>query len=71
MFWGLRGGGGNFGVVTALTYSLHPVGPLVFGGAVFYPAEQAEPLLRFYRTWAASLPETTAPSMVARYCCRV
>src|SRR5207248_4509479 len=55
LFWGLRGGGGNFGVVTALTYRLHPVGPLVFGGAVFYPAEQAEPLLRFYRTWAASL----------------
>jgi FAD/FMN-containing dehydrogenase len=57
LFWGLRGGGGNFGVVTSFTYRLHPVGPMVFGGALFYPAEQAAKLLRFYRDWAPGLPE--------------
>ncbi len=64
LFWGLRGGGGNFGVVTAFTYRLHPVGPLVFGGALFYPVEQAAQLLRFYRDWVAGLPEELT-SMVA------
>jgi FAD/FMN-containing dehydrogenase len=40
LFWALRGGGGNFGVVTSLEYRLHPVGPLVFAGAVFYAARR-------------------------------
>ena len=43
LFWALRGGGGNFGVVTSLEYALHPVGPMVFGGAVFYPGESTPP----------------------------
>jgi FAD/FMN-containing dehydrogenase len=47
----LRGGGGNFGIVTNFEYQLHPVGPEVYGGAVFYSAEQAGDLLRFYREW--------------------
>src|SRR5829696_2598855 len=42
LFWALRGGGGNFGVVTSFEYSLHEVGPTVFAGAVFYPGEAAE-----------------------------
>jgi FAD/FMN-containing dehydrogenase len=63
LFWGLRGGGGNFGVVTAFTYRLHPVGPTVFGGALFYPAEQAVALMRFYRDWVAGLPEELTSMM--------
>jgi hypothetical protein len=57
LYWGLRGGGGNFGVVTAFEYRLHPVGPLVYGGALFYPGEQAGDLLRFYREWSAQMPD--------------
>jgi FAD/FMN-containing dehydrogenase len=41
LFWGIRGGGGNFGVVTRLTLQLHPVGPLVLGGMLMYPVDQA------------------------------
>ena len=56
LFWGLRGGSGNFGIVTALEYRLHEVGP-VFGGAVFYPAAQAREVLRFWREFAADSPD--------------
>ena len=48
LFWGLRGGGGNFGVATSLTYRLHPVG-MVTGGLIAHPIEAAPDLLRFYR----------------------
>jgi len=47
LFWGLRGGGGNFGVVTSFEYRLHPVGPIVLGGALFHPLERAAELVRF------------------------
>jgi FAD/FMN-containing dehydrogenase len=57
LFWGLRGGGGNFGVVTSFEYRLHPVGPIVFGGALFHPLERAAELLRFYRGWTPTLPD--------------
>ena len=57
LFWGLRGGGGNFGIVTSLEYRLHPVGPTVTSGAVFYPGDRAGDVLRFYRDWVASAPE--------------
>lgn len=56
LFWGLRGGSGNFGVVTSLEYRLHPVGP-VFGGAVFYPATMAKKVLHFWREFAAQSPD--------------
>jgi FAD/FMN-containing dehydrogenase len=69
LFWALRGGGGNFGVVTAFEYSLHAVGPTVFAGAVFYPADAAEDLLRGYHAACAEAADelttvlnlTTAP----------
>jgi FAD/FMN-containing dehydrogenase len=64
LFWALRGGGGNFGVVTSFEYRLHPVGPIVLGGAVLHPAARAHELLRFYNRWVATLPDEMT-SMVA------
>jgi FAD/FMN-containing dehydrogenase len=56
LFWGIRGGSGNFGVVTSLEFRLHEVGP-VFGGALFYPAAQAREVLHFWREFAADSPD--------------
>ena len=56
LFWGLRGGGGNFGVVTSFEYRLHPVRP-VLAGLVIHPIAQAGELLRFYRDFARSCPD--------------
>ena len=56
LFWALRGGGGNFGVVTSLEYRLHPV-TQVLGGLVLYPLEQAPAVLRFYRDFCRTLPD--------------
>jgi len=57
LFWALRGGGGNFGVVTSLEYRLHPVGPQVFAGAVFYAGAAAVQVLRGWRDLTATLPD--------------
>jgi FAD/FMN-containing dehydrogenase len=57
LLWGVRGGGGNFGVVTAFQFRLHQVGPQVLAGPVLYPAEQAGQVLRGYRDWAADTPD--------------
>jgi len=56
LFWALRGGGGNFGVVTAAEYRLHPVTE-VLGGLVIYPLDQAREVLRFYRDFCRTLPD--------------
>jgi FAD/FMN-containing dehydrogenase len=48
LFWALRGGGGNFGIVTSLTYRLHPI-EMVVGGVIAHPVDAASQLLRFYR----------------------
>jgi hypothetical protein len=56
LFWALRGGGGNFGVVTALTYRLHPV-TQVLGGLVLHPLDRATDMLRFYRDFCPTLPD--------------
>jgi FAD/FMN-containing dehydrogenase len=61
LFWGLRGGGGNFGVATAFEYRAHPVGPLVTAGLMLYPAERAADLLRFYRGYLAEAPDELFP----------
>jgi FAD binding domain/Berberine and berberine like len=69
LLWALRGGGGNFGVVTAFEFDLHKVGPTVVGGAAFYSGEDAETVLRSWREWLPSAPDelttmvnlTTAP----------
>src|SRR3954471_22014099 len=57
LFWGLRGGGGNFGVVTSFEFALHPVGPRITAGAVFYPGERAGDVLRAWRDWAGQAPD--------------
>ena len=57
LFWGLRGGGGNFGVATAFTYRLHPVGPVVLGGPVFWPLADAHEVLGFLRDIHARAPD--------------
>jgi FAD/FMN-containing dehydrogenase len=57
LLWGLRGGGGNFGVVTTLEFDLHPVGPTVCAGVTFYPGDRAEEVLRFYREYVKGLPD--------------
>lgn len=69
LFWALRGGGGNFGVVTSLEYALHPVGPTVLGGLLFFPADAARDVVTGWRRLTASMPDeltslvnlTTAP----------
>jgi FAD binding domain/Berberine and berberine like len=53
LFWGLRGGGGNFGIATAFEYDLHPVGPLVLGGPIYWPLVQAHDVLRTLREFDA------------------
>ena len=61
LFWALRGGGGSFGVVTALEYRLHPVGPEVMVAFVLYPGERATEILRAVDEYTASAPEEVSP----------
>ncbi len=56
LFWGVRGGGGNFGVVTEFTFRLNPVGPAVLAGPIYWPMRESARLLRFYREWIADAP---------------
>jgi FAD/FMN-containing dehydrogenase len=71
LLWGLRGGGGNFGIVTQFEFALHPVGPIVYAGPIFYSADADADLLRAFRQWApgasaditALLNLTTAPPL--------
>ncbi|MBA3823185.1 MAG: FAD-binding oxidoreductase [Ktedonobacterales bacterium] len=56
LFWAVRGGGGNFGVVTSFLYQLHPIST-VYGGPIFWPLEQAEELLKFWRDYILTAPE--------------
>ncbi len=56
LFWGLRGGGGNFGVVTSFEYKLHQVGPDIIGGAIAWRAEEAERVLDLYRSIVTDAP---------------
>lgn len=58
LYWALRGGGGNFGVVTGLTYRLHEVGPTVYAGPIFYPIEAARAVFRGFRESAPEAPLT-------------
>jgi FAD/FMN-containing dehydrogenase len=57
LFWALRGGSGNFGVVTRFTFRLHPVGPNVLSGLIVYPLAEAKSVLRQYRDFVAKSPD--------------
>ena len=65
LFWAIRGGGGNFGVVTAFEFALHEVGPEVLGGSILWPIEQAREVLEFYVEYSTGLPDDmdVSPSM--------
>jgi FAD/FMN-containing dehydrogenase len=65
LFWALRGGGGNFGVVTRFSFRLHQVGPIITGGLIVWSAERAEEVLAAYRDLTESAPrELTAATIV-------
>ncbi len=66
LYWGLRGGGGNLGIVTSFLFSLHPVGPEVLSGLIIHPFSAAPEALRFYREYAASLPDELSVWVVMR-----
>ena len=57
LLWGLKGGSGNFGVVTEFEFRLHPVGPMVFGGLILHPRSAGRGLARFYRDFMAQAPD--------------
>jgi FAD/FMN-containing dehydrogenase len=66
LFWGLRGGGGNFGIVTEFEFRLNPVGPMVLAGPIFWPMKEASKLLRFYRDWIAEAPDELMTILIHR-----
>jgi FAD/FMN-containing dehydrogenase len=66
LFWGLRRGGGNFGIVTEFRFRLHPVGPIVLAGWVLHPQEKASEVLRFYRDYAATAPNELTTIVILR-----
>lgn len=66
LFWGVRGGGGNFGVVTELEFRLHPLDPIVLAGPIFWAIEESQRVLRFYRDWIAEAPDELMTIVVHR-----
>ena len=64
LFWGIRGGGGNFGVVTCFEFRLHPVGPEVMFSFVFYPGGRTKEVLRFMNEYMAHAPDEVSPVAV-------
>ncbi len=66
LFWGVRGGGGNFGVVTRFEFRLNPLGPEVVAGPVFWPIEESPDVLRFYRDWIAAAPDDLMTIVIHR-----
>jgi FAD/FMN-containing dehydrogenase len=66
LFWGLRGGGGNFGIATTLEYQLHPVGPIVLGGPVFWPIADAPAVLRYLRDFTPEAPDELGITIALR-----
>jgi FAD/FMN-containing dehydrogenase len=63
LFWGLRGGGGSFGVITGMEVQLYPV-TTIYGGNLFYPVEQAKAVYTRYREWIANAPEELTSSVL-------
>jgi FAD/FMN-containing dehydrogenase len=67
LFWGIRGGGGNFGIVTSFEFSLERLGPMVLAGMVYFPAEEANDVLRRYRDYADQAPEEVTTIVSLRW----
>jgi FAD/FMN-containing dehydrogenase len=67
LFWALRGGGGNFGVVTSFTYQLHPLGPKIFGGIIAWPASEAARVLELYRMATSTAPRNLTLVLTMRF----
>jgi hypothetical protein len=57
LFWGIRGGGGNFGIVTSFEFRLNPLGPMVLAGPVAWEMERSPDVMRFYRDWIKEVPD--------------
>ena len=66
LFWAIRGGGGNFGVVTTFEFALHAVGPMVTGGLIVFPFAQAASVLRKYRDYVEALDDNISVWAVLR-----
>src|SRR5205814_5314480 len=66
LFWGICGGGGNFGIVTEFEFDLVPLGPTVLAGPIFWPMEDSPDVLRFYRDWVADAPDDLMTIVVHR-----
>jgi FAD/FMN-containing dehydrogenase len=66
LFWGVRGGGGNFGIATEFEFRLNPLGPTVLAGPVFWPMEESPNVLRFYRDWVADAPDELMTIVIHR-----
>jgi FAD/FMN-containing dehydrogenase len=66
LFWGVRGGGGNFGIVTEFEFDLVQVGPTILAGPIFWPMEKSGEVLRFYRDWVADAPDELMTIVVHR-----
>jgi FAD binding domain/Berberine and berberine like len=66
LFWGVRGGGGNFGVVTEFEFRLNPLGPIVLAGPIIWGLDDSPQLLRFYRDWIAEVPDELTTIVVHR-----
>jgi len=66
LFWGLRGGGGNFGIVTSFEFDAYPVGPDVLAGLIVHPFADAADVLRYYREFTASAPDELSVWVVLR-----
>jgi hypothetical protein len=66
LFWGLRGGGGNFGIVTEFEFRLNPVGPIVLAGPIMWGTEDSPEVMRYYRDWITDVPDELTTIVVHR-----
>ncbi|MBI2913638.1 MAG: FAD-binding oxidoreductase [Chloroflexi bacterium] len=64
LFWGLRGGGGNFGIATSLRFKLHSIGPIVYGGLLAFTRERAREIVRVYRDFMEAAPDDVGGGLV-------
>jgi hypothetical protein len=68
LFWGLKGGGGNFGIVTSFEFNLRELGPEITGGLILYKIEDTEKVLSFYKEYISTAPREVTTVLIYRYC---